>query len=54
MQTDFEAIGGIYTNESDYLLPNVEVPESPQVGVWGQRRRKYLRDCQNRCTPLCC
>jgi len=46
MQTDFEAIGGTYTNESDYLLPNVEVPESPQVGIWGERRRKYLRECQ--------
>lgn len=46
MQTSFEAIGGTYTNEGDYLLPNVEVSESPQVGIWGQRRRKYLRDCK--------
>ena len=46
MQTDFEAIGGTYTNEGDYLLPNVEVPESSQVGIWGERRRKYLRECQ--------
>ena len=43
MQTDFEAMGGAYTSEGDYLLPNVEVPESPQVGIWGERRRKYLQ-----------
>lgn len=46
MQTDFEAMGGIYTSEGDYLLPNVEVPESPQIGIWGERRRKYLRTSQ--------
>lgn len=46
MQTDFEAMGGAYTNEGDYLLPNAEVPESPQVGIWGERRRKYLREHQ--------
>ena len=43
MHTDFEAMGGIYTNEGDYLLPNVEMPESPQIGFWGERRRKYLQ-----------
>lgn len=43
MQTDFEAMGGIYTSEGDYLLPDVEVPEYPQIGIWGQRRRKVLR-----------
>lgn len=43
MQTDFEAMGGIYASEGDYLLPNVEVPESPRIGIWGERRRKYLQ-----------
>ena len=46
MQTDFEAIGGTHTSEGDYLLPNVEVPESPKIGIWGERRRKYLRTSQ--------
>ena len=46
MQTDFEAMGGIYTSEGDYLLPNLEVPESPQIGIWGERRRKYLQTSQ--------
>ena len=42
MQAIFEALGGTYRQEGDYLLPNVELPESPQIGVWGQRRHKYL------------
>ena len=46
MQTDFESMGGTHTSEGDYLLPNVEVPESPQIGIWGERRRKYLQTSQ--------
>ena len=43
MQTIFEAMGGTYRQEGDYLLPNIEAPESPQIGIWGQRRLRYLR-----------
>lgn len=43
MQTDFEARGGTCRQEGDYLLPNLEVPESPRIGIWGERRRKYLQ-----------
>ena len=43
MQTIFEKMGGTYRQEGDYLLPNIEVPESPQIGIWGQRRLQYLR-----------
>lgn len=43
MQTNFEAMGGIYRQEGGYLLPDIEVPESPQIGMWGQRRLQYLR-----------
>ena len=43
MQTIFEAMGGTYRQTGDYLLPNIEVPESPQIGIWGQRRLQYLR-----------
>lgn len=42
MENIFEAMGGTYRQVGDYLLPNVEVPESPQIGIWGERRRKYL------------
>ena len=42
MQTIFEKLGGTYRQEGDYLLPNVKAPESPAIGIWGQRRHKYL------------
>ena len=43
MQTSFERLGITYRQEGDYLLPNIEAPESPQIGIWGQRRLQYLR-----------
>ena len=43
MQTTFEKLGGTYQQVGDYLLPNIEVPKSPQIGIWGQRRLQYLR-----------
>ena len=44
MKSLFEEMGGSYRRDGDYLLPNVEVPESPAIGIWGQRRHKYLLD----------
>ena len=44
MQSTFEQLGGTYRQEGDYLLPNIEAPESPQIGIWGQRRHKYLME----------
>ena len=43
MQTTFERLGITYRQEGDYLLPNIEAPVSPQIGIWGQRRLQYLR-----------
>ena len=43
METIFEKLGGTYRQEGDYLLPNIEMPEGPQIGMWGQRRLQYLR-----------
>ena len=43
MQIFFEAMGGTCRQKGDYLLPNIEAPESPQIGIWGQRRLQYLR-----------
>ena len=43
MQTTFEKLGGTYRQAGDYLLPDIEVPKSPQIGIWGQRRLQYLR-----------
>ena len=42
MKSIFEELGGTYKQVGDYLLPDVEVPENPEVGFWGMQRRKYL------------
>ena len=33
-----------YTQQGDYLLPNLELPEQPKVeiGIFGKRRLRYL------------
>jgi len=35
-----------YTRQGDYNLPNLKLPEQEprEVGIWGQRRRRYLRE----------
>ena len=43
MKSTFERIGGRYHQEGDYLLPDLKAPESPQIGIWGGRRRRYLQ-----------
>ena len=32
-----------YHREGDYLLPDLLPPEAPDIGVWGMRRRNFLR-----------
>ena len=46
MKSIFEELGGTYKQVGDYLLPDVEVPENPEVGFWGMQRRKYLQEQQ--------
>ena len=41
MQTDEMRV--TYHAEGDYLLPDLVAPEPPNIGVWGERRRQYLR-----------
>ena len=42
MKSIFEKQGGAYKQVGDYLPPDIEVPENPEVGFWGMQRRKYL------------
>ena len=35
-----------YHREGGYLIPNLSAPESPQIGIWGERRRQFLRKHQ--------
>jgi len=48
MKSLFEQMGGTYSEVNGYLIPNLELPKQEQqpVGVWGQRRLRYLK--QNR------
>ncbi|MCR5275345.1 MAG: TnpV protein [Clostridiales bacterium] len=32
-----------YHREGDYLLPDLVLPESPRIGIWGTRRKQYLK-----------
>ena len=32
-----------YHCEGDYLIPDLLPPHSPNIGVWGQRRKRYLQ-----------
>ena len=45
MKTLFEQLGGTYTIQGDYSLPNLTVDETDTrpIGVWGQRRLHYLK-----------
>lgn len=40
----FEQMGGIYTQQGDYVLPNFILPaENQPIGIWGQRHARYLK-----------
>ena len=39
----FEQMGGTYHQDGDYFLPDLLPPESISVGIWGQRRKHYLK-----------
>ena len=45
MKTLFKQLGGTYTMQGDYRLPNLTVEENDTrpIGVWGQRRLHYLK-----------
>ena len=44
-KTIFEQMGGTYTMQGDYCLPDLTLPtkEKRPIGVWGQRRLGYLK-----------
>lgn len=44
--TLFKQFGGTYTQQGDYLLPNLTLTteeETGYIGVWEQRRLNYLK-----------
>ena len=44
-KTIFEQMGGTYTMQGDFCLPDLTLsPEEERpIGVWGQRRLRYLK-----------
>lgn len=42
----FEELGGTYHEENGYLIPDLRLPEKEEkeIGIWGQRHLRYLRD----------
>lgn len=44
-KTIFEQMGGTYTIQGEYCLPDLTLPteEERTIGVWGQRRLRYLK-----------
>ena len=46
MKSLFEQMGGTYTQQGDYYLPDLKLPpeEERPIGIWGQRRLRYLRE----------
>lgn len=46
MKSLFEQLGGTYTRQGDYCLPDVCLPpeEERPISVYGQRRRVYLKE----------
>lgn len=43
----FMQVGGTYHQEGDHFLPDLAPPESLPIGIWGQRRRHYLKTQRN-------
>lgn len=45
MKTNFENNGGSYSQQGDYLLPNLTLSDEnqSQIGVWGTRHKRYLK-----------
>lgn len=44
--TLFEQLGGAYTQQGDYRLPNLALPaekETGNIGVWALRHKRYLK-----------
>lgn len=41
----FEQMGGTYTQQGDYILPNLTLPtkEKRPIGIWGQRHARHLK-----------
>ena len=46
MKSIYESTGKGYTQQGDYLLPNLQLNEEPEynIGIWGQRYRQQSQN----------
>ncbi len=46
MKSIYESISKGYTQQGDYLLPNLKLNQEPEhnIGIWGQRYRQHLKN----------
>jgi len=46
MKSLFEQLGGSYSKQSNYLIPNLAHPKSKEtdIGIYGQRHLRYLQE----------
>ena len=44
-KTIFKQLGGIYSQQGDYLLPNLTLPDTKEyvIGKYGRLRQRYLK-----------
>ena len=44
--TLYEKMGGTYTQQGDYLLPDMKLPKQREyhIGAWGNCRRRFLKE----------
>ena len=51
----FEQMGGTYTQQGDYQLPNLTIPEEEQmpISIWEQRHARYLKQHHRFCVITC-
>lgn len=45
MKSIYENTGKGYTQQGEYLLPNLQLSQEPEynIGIWGQRYRQHLK-----------
>ena len=45
MKSIYESTGKGYTQQGEYLLPNLQLSQEPEynIGIWGQRYRQHLK-----------
>ena len=44
-KTIFEQLGGTYSQQGDYMLPNLTLPDTKEyvIGKYGHMRQRYLK-----------